>query len=92
MSTNKFFTCGFVSLSSPSPAPAPCGRVSAAMSAECGRVNEIKVFDLFSTHSNNTQKAFEKDTENNQLKSHGFGVGLPCVRARGQSVIGINKL
>lgn len=58
-----------------------CEVVSAAMSAKCGRVNEIKV----ENRKQNTQHKRLRRIQNNQLKRI---VG----RTRGQSVIGINKL
>lgn len=64
-----------------------CGWVSAAMSAKCGRVNEIKV----ENSKNKTQKKRLRRIQNNQLKSHGPGSG-GAVLARTESVIGINKL
>lgn len=78
MRTNKFFTCVLCYLH---VCVCGCEVVSAAMSAKCGRVNEIKV----ENRKQNTQHKRLRRIQNNQLKRI---VG----RTRGQSVIGINKL
>jgi len=75
--TNKFFTCvcrpGYlhVGVWVSGCGYGGCVRVSAAMSAKCGRVNEIKV----ENRKQNTQHDRLRRIQNNQLKSHGRGMG-----------------